>query len=107
MTRRICSGCGHTIVQPTGAVGAVLGDHMDQHIAQHGQRGEASWWVVTTFETWPRLRAIAVLLAAVADAVSGLLARAGEAIARSGGGRVQALPVSQGEIPGLDIRDIL
>lgn len=65
MTRRICSGCGHTIVQPTGDVGAVLDDHMGQHTAQHVQRGEASCWVVSTSETRPLLRAIAAILASV------------------------------------------
>lgn len=104
MTRRICSGCGHTIVQPTGAVGAVLGRHMDQHTAQHVQRGEASWWVVTTSETRPLLRAIAALLATVvaalattADGAYRMCVNAnlrGHHSVRTGG-----KPVSQGEMP--------
>lgn len=46
MTRRICSECGHTLVQPTADVDGVMGAHMDEHTARHVQRGEASWWVI-------------------------------------------------------------
>lgn len=107
MTRRICSGCGHTIVQPTGAVGVVLDDRMRQHTAQHVQRGEASSWVVTTSETRPLLHAIAALLASVmaaiattAEAAYRMCANATFAERRGddAGGKVGGMPVSEGEI---------
>ncbi|MEU4386562.1 hypothetical protein [Promicromonospora sp. NPDC023805] len=107
VTRRICSGCGHTIVRPTDAVGAVLGRDMGQHTAHHIQRGEASRWVVTTSETRPLLRAVAALLASVVAA----LATATEAAYRMcvnapftgrrgvcAGETAGGVPVSEGEI---------
>lgn len=45
MTRRICSACGHTLVQPR-AVDAVMVGHLVDHTAMHQRRGEACVWVV-------------------------------------------------------------
>jgi hypothetical protein len=67
MTRRVCSSCGHTLIQPRADIGGVMGAHMDAHTTMHAQRGEACWWIVTaTPEPRPLGRQLAGLLVAIA-----------------------------------------
>lgn len=74
MTRRICSGCGHTLVQPRADVDGVMGAHMDGHTAMHVQRGEACWWILDAtpdpMPLWREVVAIVVVVVAVLLAVA-------------------------------------
>jgi len=66
VTRRICSGCGHTLVQPRSDVDGVMGAHMDKHTHMHQQRGEACWWIVQATPEPARMTVRVVLLAVAA-----------------------------------------
>jgi hypothetical protein len=93
MTRRICSGCGHTLVQPTADVDGVMGTHMDQHTAMHQQRGEASWWIIDATPDPASLRHLIIgFLIGVATVAGRLRASA------------RALSIPQGETNHPDLR---
>lgn len=67
MTRRICSGCGHTLLQPSAAGGAWISARMDEHTAVHEQRGEVCQWIVdATPDRVSWARELLLTLAAVA-----------------------------------------
>lgn len=93
MTRRICSGCGHTLVQPRADVGGVLGEHMDAHTTMHERRGEACRWIVT--EPWSFGRQLAGLLVAIVvlAAIIALMS-----LGTPAGAVEQGIPFPHGEI---------
>jgi hypothetical protein len=69
MTRRICSGCGHTLVQPAADVDGVMGEHMDAHTRRHVQRGEMSVWVVDATPDAPARLGWQLVVGAAAAAI--------------------------------------
>lgn len=76
MTRRICSGCGHTLIQPSAAGGAWMSAHMDEHAALHEQRGEACRWIVDATSdrvSWARELVLSLAAFALCLAVGALI----------------------------------
>lgn len=112
MTRRICSGCGHTLVQPKADVDGVMGAHMDKHTAMHHQRGEACWWVLdATPDPVPLVRQL-VAIAIAAGVAAVLLAIAAVALATTSDDAspasrecVQAFQIEVGAVTDYDYDD--